>query len=817
MNKPIDWNSIAAPLDVRNVYSPRHFIRKWLTYQSSPQGILFSCELANGDLIDYYVDVIQADVIRFRMNAFGLRESPSDILLQTTFPPYKFVLFESEELVTLVTDRLRVEFPRAWQITAFDDPRPGFGNVFFSERTDDRAYGPGFEVAPSGYDLGENNQHHIRESVSVRPGESFYGLGEKFTSLDKWNQEIPLWAVDSGNVSSYRSYKNVPFLLSSSGYGLFIHSSYPMLFRMGSESTITYSVHIEDSQLDMFLIFGPSFKHILKRYSELTGFAPVPPKWSFGFWISRAGYRSREEVETVIKEMRKRGFPCDVLSLDPWWMGEGPWCSYVWDEKQFPNPAEMMQWMKAQGIRTCLWIHPYVPKGSPLYLEGEGLGFFIKKETGEVSPVVEAFSGNDLGAVDFTNPKAIAWWQSKLELLHDMGVSVFKTDFGEQAPLDAVYNDGRGGLEMHNIYPLLYNRAAFELSKKKFGHGLVWGRSAYAGSQRYPVQWGGDSYSTLDQLSCQVRALLGYGLSGVPFCSHDIGGFDYSPHFFDDTYNVDFKESYNDSIKDTYPKDAEVYIRWLQVGVFSSHIRAHGKQAREPWTYGEEAEKISKKFLTLRYRLLPYIYSQAVISSQTGLPMVRPMLLEFQEDRNTQRLDLQYMFGESFLVAPVFTQDHIVDVYLPKGVWIDFWTKEMISGATWIKVNVPLETIPLWVREGAIIPNGPDIEFVEQEVLNNRTIEIYSPIERSGITIEDEDRQSIGVSYQKDVSNLFINLENHSGETRLKIYGLKIKSVFLEGNFLELHHIQNGSEFSFEKQGAVNIICEIGGGDDDQA
>ncbi|MHB8135453.1 MAG: TIM-barrel domain-containing protein [Anaerolineaceae bacterium] len=815
MNKQIDWNSIAAPLDVRNVYSPRYFIRKWLTYQSSPQGIIFSCELANGYLIDYYVDVIQADVIRFRMNAFGLKESPSDILLQTTFPPYKFVLLESEELVTLVTDRLRVEFPRTWQITVFDDPRPGFGNVFFSERTDDRAYGPGFEVAPSGYDLGENNKHYIRESVSVRPGESFYGLGEKFTSLDKWNQEIPLWAVDSGNVSSYRSYKNVPFLLSSTGYGLFIHSSYPMLFRMGSESTITYSVHIEDSQLDMFLIYGPSFKHILKRYSELTGFAPIPPKWSFGFWISRAGFRSRMEVESVIQEMRKRGFPCDVLSLDPWWMGEGPWCSYEWDEEQFPNPAEMIQWMKSQGIRICLWIHPYVPKGSPLYLEGKGLGFFIKKESGDISSVVEAFSGNDLGAVDFTNPKAIAWWQSKLEILHDMGVSVFKTDFGEQAPIEALYHDGRSGLEMHNIYPLLYNRTAFELSKKKFGRGLVWGRSAYAGSQRYPVQWGGDSYSTLDQLSCQVRALIGYGLSGIPFCSHDVGGFDYSPHFFDDTYNVDFKESYNDSIKDTYPKDAEVYIRWLQVGVFSSHIRAHGKQAREPWTYGEEVESISKKFLRLRYRLLPYIYSQAVISSRTGLPMVRPMLLEFQEDRNTQRLDLQYMFGESFLVAPVFTHEHIVDVYLPNGTWIDYWTKEMIEGGIWLKVDAPLETLPLWVREGSIIPYGPDIDFVEQEVSNKRTIEIFAPIRSAETIIEDEDRQSIHVSYQKTKSNLFVNFEQHSGETQLRVFGLKINSAILDGNSLALNSIQNGCELSFEKNGSVKIICEIGEGQDD--
>jgi alpha-D-xyloside xylohydrolase len=309
--------------------------------------------------------------------------------------------------------------------------------------------------------------------------------------------------------------------------------------------------------------------------------------------------------------------------------------------------------------------------------------------------------------------------------------------------------------------------------------------------------------------------LIGYGLSGIPFCSHDVGGFDYSPHFFDDTYNVDFKESYNDSIKDTYPKDAEVYIRWLQVGVFSSHIRAHGKQAREPWTYGEEAESISKKYLKLRYRLLPYIYSQAVISSRTGLPMVRPMLLEFQEDRNTQRLDLQYMFGESFLVAPVFTHEHIVDVYLPDGTWIDYWTKEMIEGGIWLKVDAPLETLPLWVREGSIIPYGPDIDFVEQEVTNKRTIEIFAPIRSAETIIEDEDRQSIHVSYQKTKSNLFVNFEQNSGETQLRVFGLKINSAILDGNSLALNSIHNGYELSFEKNGLVQIICEIGEGQDD--
>ena len=805
MKKQIDWNSIAAPLDVRNIYVPRHFIRKWLNYHKSDHGIVFHCELANGDLIDYYVDVIEADVIRFQMNPLGLRDIPSDILVKTTFPPYKFALIESEELVTLVTDRMRVEFPRTWQITAFDNPQPGKGKAFFSERTDDRAYGPGYEVPPSGFDCSENQDYCIRESVSVRPGESFYGLGEKFTSLDKWNQEIALWAVDSGNVSSYRSYKNVPFLISSSGYGLFINSSFPMVFRMGSESSVTYSIHIDDSQLDMFLFFGPSYKHILKRYAELTGFSPVPPKWSFGFWISRAGYRSRSEVEHVINEMRRRGFPCDVLHLDPWWMGEGPWCSYEWDESNFPNPKGMMQWMREQGIRTCLWIHPYVPKGSPLYLEGEAKGVFIKKSTGQVSPTIEAFSGEDLGAVDFTNPEAVSWWQSKLEKLHDMGVAVFKTDFGEQAPLDAVYHDGRTGLEMHNLYPLIYNRTAFALSEKKFGRGLVWGRSAYAGSQRFPVQWGGDSYSTLDQLACQLRGLLSYGLSGVPFCSHDVGGFDYSPHFFDDTYDVDFKESYNDSVKDTFPKDSEVYVRWLQVGVFSSHLRAHGKQAREPWTYGEEVERIALKFLKLRYRLLPYIYSQAVRSSQSALPMVRPMLLDFQEDRNTKSLDLQYMFGECFLVAPVLTRDHQVDVYLPQGVWVDYWSKQRIEGGQWLKVEAALECLPLWVRGGSIIPYGTDKEFVEQRTENELILEIYAPNGSGQTTIFDEDLPETIVSYQHQESELILKITQFSGNVLLRLYGVKVETAYLENELLNLQNCENGFEVNFNSNHETTI------------
>lgn len=809
MNRKVDWNSLAAPLDVRNVFASKHYIRRWLSYQQKEDGLVFRCEFANGEQLDYFVNVIDNDIIRFRMNPKGLKNSSSDMLVKTDFPPYKFVVLESEDLVTLVTDRLRVEFPRAWQITAYDNPDPEKGNVFFSERSDDRAYGPGFEVIPSGFDCDDRGDYKLRESIAVKPGESFYGLGEKFTSLDKWNQEIPMWAVDSGNVSSYRSYKNIPFLLSSAGYGLFIHSSFPMIFKMGSESTITYSIHIDDSQLDMFLIYGPAYKHILHRYSELTGFAPVPPKWSFGFWISRAGYRSRSEVENVIDEMRARGFPCDVIHLDPWWMGEGPWCSYQWDEESFPQPSEMMAGLLSKGVRTSLWIHPYLPKDTDLYNQAKENGYLICQKNGDVSPVMEAFSGECLGAVDFTNPFATVWWQSKLETLMDMGAAVFKTDFGEQAPLDAVYYDGRSGLEMHNIYPLLYNRAAFELTKRKQGKGLVWGRSAYAGSQRYPVQWGGDSYSTLDQLSCQVRALLGYGLSGVPFCSHDVGGFDYSPHFFDETFVVDFKESYKESVKDKYPKDGEVYVRWLQVGVFSSHVRAHGKQPREPWTYDQQVESISKKFLKLRYRLIPYIYSQAVLSTQNGLPMVRPMLLNFQDDLSTRHLDLQYMFGESFLVAPVFSHDSYVDVYLPRGQWVDYWTKEVLEGGRWIEASAPLDILPLWVSGGSIIPLGPEQDYIDQLPLNPLTLEIYCPHAQQEIIIEDESAEPIHVAYQRNDNVLKLDVSPTVGDVIVKIIGVNCRSAVRNFEVLKLSIIENGCMLKLDGKQGFSITFEI--------
>jgi alpha-D-xyloside xylohydrolase len=806
MDKPINWNAIAAPLDVRQIATPKQYIRCWTNWSRSETGVRFQCELLDGQAIEYRVDVVAPDVVRLRMGMPDVIERPSDMLLCQDFAPVPFNVFETPDCIMLSSSRIRIEFPRAWQVKAFDHPEPGQGRAFFVQRTDDRAYGPGFEVAPPGFEVSADGRLGVRESVAVLPGEAFYGLGEHFTSFDRWNQEVISWAEDSGNVTSTRAYKNIPLLLSSAGYGLFVHSSYPMVFRMGSRSSITYTIHVAEAQLDEFLIYGPSYKQILGRYADLTGHAPLPPKWSFGFWISRAGYRSRTEVEEVVGEFRRRGFPLDVVSLDPWWMGNSPWSTYRWDETAFPNPGEMMQNLKNQGVRTCLWIHPYVPVGSILYAEGLSKGCFVKTSHGSPAPVMEEFSGSQLVAVDFTNPEACVWWQGLLERLMDMGVSVFKTDFGEQAPVDSVYSDGRSGLEMHNLYPLLYNRTAFELTERKNGRGLVWGRSAYAGSQRYPVQWGGDSYATLDQMAGQLRGLLSYGVSGVPFCSHDVGGFDYSPHFFDDITQVTFQESYDPAMKDAYPKDPIVYARWLQFGVFSSHIRAHGKQPHEPWTYGAEVERIARIYLNLRYRLLPYIYTQAAQSARSGLPLVRPLMLEYQDDPNTARLDQEYLFGEDFLVAPVFAVDGWSQFYLPKGHWVDFWSKEIVEGEQWLQIQSPLEILPLWVRGGAIIPYGPEVRYVEQQMLDPLTIELYSPEGNHRLLLEDEDRPGILVEYEANPEHLKVTITEAPGRLELIVYGWQPKQVAVNAQLVDIHNVVNG--WSVQHDGRSGFVLE---------
>ena len=663
--------------------------------------VLFDCETNEKSKVKIRLDLCKEDIFRFRMAVSDeIPDNKTAMVIREDWEKVKVEFKDQSDFVSIKTAELSIRINKdPWELSVQD--RKGRILCQESPHKVSGAYSRwGFSWYPLGF-CKEKSSGEIKvfESMRLFPDEHFYGFGEKFSDLDKRGQKINSWTVDPFGNSSPLSHKNVPFFMSTRGYGIFINSSYEILYQMGSHSHVAYSFQIDSDLMDYYFIYGPSFKKILKRYTELTGRAPVPPKWSFGLWMSKCSYKNRKEVESVCRELRERDIPCDVIHIDPYWMKKGHFTDLEWNEKAFPNPEEMIANLGKKGFKVSLWEHPYVPKGTKMYREGKRGGYFAKRKDGSVYYMFrKPWIGG--AVVDFSNPRAVKWYKNKHRKLLRMGVAVFKTDFGEDAPRDAIYHNGMTGREMHNLYPLLYNRAVFEVTKEIRGKGLVWGRSGYAGSQRYPTNWSGDPDPNLLTMVSVLRGGLSYGLSGVPFWSHDIGGFVGKP-------------------------TPEVYVRWAQFGLFSPHSRCHGQTPREPWKFGKKALRIFRFYVKLRYRLLPYIYSCAHISSQTGLPMIRAMVLEYQDDPNCYDKDLQYLFGDSFLVAPIFDETGTRNIYLPKGKWIDYWTKEEFEGPTNLTYHADLDRLPLFVKADSIIPMGPEMSFVGEKPFNPLTLDIY--------------------------------------------------------------------------------------------
>jgi alpha-D-xyloside xylohydrolase len=599
-------------------------VKRIISYERQKNSFLFNCETDRKNQMSVRLDLCAEDVFRLRMGTGEILDKKTPMVVVEKLKDIEPKLEEATDSVSLWTPQMIITIHKdPWQLTVHDS----MGRLVCQENISDKDVGGRFKSYPLGFSLGEDpDDINVFETMQLFPDEHFYGFGEKFSDLDKRGQKMVSWTVDALSNSSQKSYKNVPFFMSSRGYGIFVNSSYPIIYQMGSHSFVSYSFLIEDRMMDYYFIYGPSFKRILQLFTELTGKAPVPPKWSFGIWMSRCGYKSRQEVEEVAQKLREHDIPCDVIHIDPFWMKWGHWTDLEWDEEAFPNPKEMISHLHEMGFKLSLWENPYIARGTKMFDEGAEMNCFVRKRDGSIYEIHREWEGVTCALVDFSNPEAVKWFQEKHRKLMEMGVDVFKTDFGEAAPIDGVYHDGTRGEEMHNLYPLLYNRAVFEVVREFYGRGIVWGRSGYAGSQRYPVCWSGDPASDFATMASVLRGGLSLSLSGVPFWSHDIGGFYSKP-------------------------SAELYVRWAQFGLFCSHSRCHGVTPREPWAFGEEVTQIFRRYAKLRYRLLPYIYSCAHISSLTGLPMIRSMALEFQDDPNCHDKDLQYMFGEAFLVA----------------------------------------------------------------------------------------------------------------------------------------------------------------------
>ena len=560
------------------------------------------------------------------------------------------------------------------------------------------------------------NQQGWFFSIALQPGAPIYGFGEKYATLNKRGQKLVSWAEDALGVNAEACYKNVPFCWTpngthskdgSSGYGVFIHTTARVTHGAGYPqwSNWSYAALVEADILDLFFIAGDTPAEIIKRYTDITGRTKDVPLWSLGNWISRAYYKDFAEAEEVARTIRERRIPCDVFTLDGRaWLDTATRFYFEWDPARYPEPEKFIAVMRELDLKLCVWEYPICSTAHPKFQEFDEKGWFLKNSEGktyryefDLSPFGKVLTPLPTsGLFDFTVPDAARWWYDQHRSLHELGVDVFKVDFGEQTPEDAYASNGDSGTIYHNALPLLYNMTCFQASEDHFGQGLVWSRSGWAGSQRFPVQWGGDPQASWNGLAGSILGGQSWGLSGAPFYAHDIGGF----------YGG--------------PPDRELYLRWLQAGVLTPFCRIHGIGPREPWYFGEETEEIVKEWLALRYRLLPYLQRQVREATISGIPVMRPMILAFPDQKQTWGFELQYMLGDHILVAPVLQPGGRVSVCLPRGDWYDYFTGAKIDGGQVLDLQMELDRIPLFVRGGAVIAEGPAVQHTGELTQANR-------------------------------------------------------------------------------------------------
>ena len=587
--------------------------------------------------------------------------------------------------------------------------------------SDDHFSPPRYDALPLGFvSCDATNNERATISFKCTPNECFVGTGERFRKMDLSGQTFQLKNQDGQGVNNRRCYKNIPFFMSSRMYGCFYHTSDYCKLSLADHSTRSVQFLNDHATLDVFLIGGKSPEQILRSYRMLTGFPQMPPLWSFGIWMSRMTYFSADEVNEICDRLRKEHYPCDVIHLDTGWFRTDWLCEWKFNPERFPDPKGFVQHLKQNGFKVSLWQLPYVAQGAEQLEEAKANRYISQSTKAEDTSTGGAsnFSALDYaGTIDFTYDKAVDWYKNQLlKPLLEMGVTCIKTDFGENIHMDHQYH-GMTPERLNNIYSLLYQRAAFEITQEVTGQGIVWARSAWAGCQRYPLHWGGDSASSWDGLAGSLKGGLHFGLSGFAFWSHDVPGFHSIPDFMNS------------------PLDENVYVRWTQFGVFSSHMRYHGTCKREPWHYPNIAP-IVKRWWKLRYALLPYIIEQSEQACQSGYPLVRALLFHHPDDRQVWHIDDEYYFGSEFLVAPVMNSDNRRDIYLPEGLWVNFFTGQRIEGGRWYyNVEVPLDQMPVFVRPGSLIKMYPDEVDSTDDMDMSKTITIEIEKDYKGLDI----------------------------------------------------------------------------------
>jgi alpha-D-xyloside xylohydrolase len=557
-----------------------------------------------------------------------------------------------------------------------------------------------------GYMTDASGTSYVHEQLDLGVGEHVYGLGERFGPLVKNGQTVDVWNADGGTVSE-QAYKNVPFYLSNRGYGVLIDDPGRVSFEVGSENVEKVQFSVEGESLEYLVIAGPTPKDVLDRYTALTGRPALVPAWSYGLWLSTSFTTDYDEatVTSFLDGFRDRDLPLSAFHFDCFWMREFHWTDFIWDPAAFPDPEGMLARLHDRGLRTCVWLNPYIAQESHLFDEGAAAGYLVRKPNGEVWQWDMWQAG--MALVDFTNPDATAWFQGYVRTLLAQGVDAVKTDFGERIPTDVVWHDGRHPEAMHNLYAQLYNAAVHEVLVEARGadDAVLFARTATVGGQTMPVHWGGDNSSSHTSMAETLRGGLSLAMGGFGFWAHDIGGFEGLP-------------------------DAGVFKRWLAFGLLSSHSRLHGSSSyRVPWDFDDEAVDVARAFTRMKLSLMPYLFAAGVEAHEHGVPVMRPMLLEFPDDRVVAHIDTQYMLGPDLLVAPVFSADGTVEVYLPHGRWTNWFTGEVIEGGSWRTERHGFDTLPLYVRQGAVVPVSAHLDRPDADWSDGLTLHAFSGLD----------------------------------------------------------------------------------------
>jgi len=581
----------------------------------------------------------------------------------------------------------------------------------------------------------------VRNWRSMPPDEHYFGLGEKAGPLDRRGHTYVMWNTDQygWGANTDPLYEDIPFFLGLNrgrAYGIFFDNTYRSSFDFGVSAPDRYSFGAEAGEMNYYFFWGPDPKKVIERYTELVGRLPMPPMWAMGYHQCRYSYYPDKMVRFIADNFRQRHIPCDALFLDIHYM-DG-YRVFTWDKSRFPDPAGLLHDLHQQGFHVVTIVDPGIKQDPNYFAYQQGLAGndFAKLPDGKVFigpvwPGPSAFS-------DFTWGRVRDWWGALIKGWIQEGVDGVWNDMNEPSvfnvpsktmPDDVVFYDN--GLEspetkIHNIYGMQMSRATHDgiLMAKPNERPLVITRATYAGGQRYSAVWTGDNSSTWEHLGMSVPEITSMGMSGLALAGADIGGF-------------------------AGGASPELYTRWLETGVFYPYCRTHvefGAPSQEPWSYGNKLEAINRKSIELRYRLLPYLYDAFHETSETGLPVMRALLLEYPDDAAAVDQSYEFMFGDDLLVSPVLKdRERNWGAYLPKGIWYDFWTDRRYSGPRGVGVEAPLDRIPIFVRGGAIIPTRQVVQYTGETPINPLTFEIYPDW-----TAESDPNNALGAPSSRD-------------------------------------------------------------------